>query len=67
MQNVSDLIFAAGMALPSPSTPIAVQYDLLLLTFVFRELFWMPKRTWYVTSLALIFAISWWAVVFILM
>ena len=37
MQNVSDLIFAAGMALPSPSTPIAVQYDLLLLTFVFRE------------------------------
>ena len=40
------------------------------MTFVFREkdgIILDAKRTWYVTSLALIFAISWWAVVFILM
>lgn len=37
MESDPNLIFAAGMAMPSPSTPIAVQYDLLLLTFVFHR------------------------------
>ena len=35
MSHPSELIFAAGMARPSSATPIAVQYDLLLVTFTF--------------------------------
>ncbi len=37
MKFAQDVIFAAGMAAPTASTPIAVQYDLLLVTFTFRQ------------------------------
>lgn len=35
MQFPPEIYFGAGMALPTETTPIAVQYDLLLLTFTF--------------------------------
>ena len=31
----SQLVFGAGLAHPVPATPVAVQYDLLLVTFTF--------------------------------
>lgn len=37
MEFSPDVCFAAGMALPNETTPIAVQYDLLLLTFTFNS------------------------------
>lgn len=37
MKNPSELIFAAGMTRASEETPIAVQYDLLLVAFLYRR------------------------------
>lgn len=36
MKLPAEVALAAGMALPSPATPIAVQYDMLLVVFVFE-------------------------------
>ena len=37
MEFPPEVYFAAGMALPTETTPIAVQYDLLLVTFTFHR------------------------------